>query len=266
MSSNNWFPTAGKPPFINKLLTHQQFQEYIHQYDFGTVPPTKLVLHHTYEPTLEDWNGLKSMLGMQRHYAGLGWSAGPHIYAAPDGIWLATPMYDVGVHANACNGSVAEGWYSIGLEMVGRYDNVLPSGEVWKNALCVMDGFYTVRGLPITGLSLLLHRECNKQKSCPGWSVTKDWVMDEIMKYRDGKLTPNLSAWRLTEDATIRQGPSLFFPAVRLLALAEANLGPNVYFFDSIQNGYGHLAKLPPLQYDEGFVRLGAFERLDTVS
>lgn len=263
MSSNNWYLASGKPPFINKVLTRQQFREYIRNYDFGKIPPNKLVLHHTYEPTLEDWNGLRSMLGMQRYYAGLGWSAGPHIYAGPDGIWLATPMYNVGVHANACNGSEAEGWYSIGLEMVGRYDNVLPSGEVWENALCVMDEFYTVRRLSITGGSLLLHRECNKQKSCPGWKVTKDWVVSEIRKYRERQFAPTLSAWRLTRDTMIYQGPSVAFPNVRLLTLAEVQLGPNVYLFDSIQNWFGHLAKLPPLQYDEGFVQLDAFERLD---
>ena len=92
-------PTTGTPPMIGRQLTIAQWLAYVAGYDFGPVAPSRLVLHHTFVPTVAQWSGLRSMQSMQRFYAGKGWTAAPHIYAAPDGIWLFTPMHDVGIHA-----------------------------------------------------------------------------------------------------------------------------------------------------------------------
>lgn len=257
MSTNSWFTPTGSPPFINRVLQRSEFQEYIRGYNFGPIRPTKLVLHHTYRPRVSEWQGLKSMQAMQRYYKGLGWRAAPHIYVAPDGIWLATPMEDVGVHANACNGSVGEGWYSIGLEMVGDYDLVRPSGEVWKNALCVMDEFFQVRGLPIDSTTLLMHRQCNKTKSCPGNAVSYNWVVAELLAYRIGLEKPKLSAWVATKDTWIHQGPDASFPTVR-----PVTVGNEMLLADGTNSGWIHMAELGAFQDDEGFVRIGDLERI----
>ncbi|HEU5013167.1 MAG TPA: N-acetylmuramoyl-L-alanine amidase [Roseiflexaceae bacterium] len=175
------FPTTGAPPFIDRMLSVADWLNYVANYDFGPVAPTRVVLHHTWSPTVEQWAGLRSLQGIQRYYAGLGWTAGPHLFVGPDGIWLATPMRDIGIHAGVGNSGTINGrlWYSIGLEMVGDYDRVRPSGPVWDNVKAVLGGLS--RRLNIAPRQLIsFHRDYTNQKSCPGWAVTKDWVFGEV--------------------------------------------------------------------------------------
>jgi hypothetical protein len=181
-------PTSGSPPFILKRLTIDEWLAYVAAYDFGPVAPSMLVLHHTWKPTIAQWQSRASMAGMQSYYQGKGWKAGPHVYAAPDGIWLATPMHTEGIHANAFNGGRRNGhyWYSIGLEMVGDYDDERPSGAVWDASLAVIGGLS--RRLNIPPLELIrFHREANPQKSCPGRAVTMAWVQEEVRAWLDGR-------------------------------------------------------------------------------
>jgi hypothetical protein len=178
MSRN--FVATGSPPFINEKLSIAEWYEYVASYNFGSIPPSRVVLHHTWKPTVAQWRGLASMKGMQTFYAGKGWTAAPHIYVGPDGIWLATPMSDVGIHAGSGNSGNWNGkWsYSIGLEMVGNYDSKRPDGAVWEGSKAVMAGL--AKRLNIAPRSLIyFHRDFSK-KSCPGWAVTKEWVWGEV--------------------------------------------------------------------------------------
>lgn len=173
------FPATGSPPMIGRKLSIPEWQNYVANYDFGRLAPSRLVLHHTYRPDENQWRGLASMRGMQTFYRGKGWTAAPHIYVAPDGIWLFTPMSQIGIHAGTGNGSLRAGWYSIGLEMVGYFDKRRPSGPVWDYAKAVMGGLSRRLNIPPRQL-ISFHRDYTNQKSCPGWSVTKEWVWGEV--------------------------------------------------------------------------------------
>ncbi|RMD81001.1 MAG: N-acetylmuramoyl-L-alanine amidase, partial [Chloroflexi bacterium] len=70
------FPTEGSPPFINRMLTIAEWRNYVANYDFGRLAPSRLVLHHTYRPDETTWRGLTTMRGIQKFYAGKGWTAG----------------------------------------------------------------------------------------------------------------------------------------------------------------------------------------------
>jgi len=173
------YPTTGMPPMIGKMLSIPEWLDYIANYQFSALKPTKVVLHHTWVPTIEQWHGLTSMKNMQTYYGNKGWTSAPHAYIGPDGIWLFTPLRDIGIHANAGNGSRAAGWYSIGIEMVGNYDNARPSGAIWDAAKAMMGGISRKLGIAPRNL-ISFHREYNTAKSCPGWAVTKDWVFAEV--------------------------------------------------------------------------------------
>ncbi|OAN44251.1 N-acetylmuramoyl-L-alanine amidase [Chloroflexus islandicus] len=183
------FPTEGSPPFINRMLTIAEWREYVAKYDFGRLAPSRLVLHHTYRPDETTWRGLTTMRGIQKFYAGKGWTAGPHIFTGPDGIWLATPMSQIGIHAGTGNGSLAQGWYSIGLEMVGYFDKVLPSGKVWEHSVAVMGELSRRLKIPPRQL-ISFHRDYTNQKSCPGWAVTKEWVWSQVEAYLNNAAPP----------------------------------------------------------------------------
>lgn len=176
------FSAAGTPPMIGKMLSINEWLRYVADYAFTSLQPTKVVLHHTWRPTVAQWRGLRSMQGMQQYYAGKGWTSAPHIYVGPDGIWLFTPMSQIGIHANMGNGSLMAGWYSIGVEMVGDYDHVRPSGFIWEATKAVIGGVsQRLNSAPHQLLSF--HREYTQTKSCPGWAVTKDWVGAEVDRW-----------------------------------------------------------------------------------
>jgi len=183
------FPTEGTPPFINRRLSVAEWRSYVAGYGFGRIAPSRVVLHHTYRPDEASWAGLSSMRGMQRFYAGKGWTAGPHIYCAADGIWLATPMSQVGIHAGIGNGSLSQGWYSIGLEMVGLFDSRVPSGPTWQHALAVMGELSRRLRIPPRQL-ISFHRDYTNAKSCPGWAVSKAWVWGQVEAYLNGATPP----------------------------------------------------------------------------
>jgi hypothetical protein len=180
--------TTGMPPMIGRCLTIPQWLDYVARYQFGQLTPSKVVLHHTWRPTVQQWRGLASMQGMQRYYAGKGWTSAPHIYVAPDGIWLFTPMKDIGIHAGPGNGSLKAGWYSIGVEMVGDYDRERPSGAVWEGTKAVLGGLSRRLGIAPATL-IAFHRDYSK-KSCPGWAVTKEWVIGEINAWLNNVAPP----------------------------------------------------------------------------
>lgn len=110
--------TSGSPPMIIRRLSVRAWDAYIGDYAFSWRLPSRVILHHTWRPTAASWRGAESMRAMQRYYAGLGWSSCPHLYCAPDGIWLAAPLSRIGIHAGRGNGSVAEGcgWASPGTD------------------------------------------------------------------------------------------------------------------------------------------------------
>lgn len=186
------FPTTGSPPMIGRVLNVAEWRAYLASYDFGPVAPTRLVLHHTWKPTLASWRGLASMRGMQHYYhTRFGWSSAPHIYVAPDGIWLFTPMSRVGIHAGTGNQGTTNGvwWYSIGLEMVGNYDRVRPAGAVWEYARTVMGTLSQRLDIPPRRL-ISFHRDYTNEKSCPGWAVTHQWVYAEVEAWLNNRPPP----------------------------------------------------------------------------
>ena len=136
---------------------------------------SRLVVHHTWRPTLSQWRGAASMSALGRYYKNdvawydskgakrKGWSAGPHLFIADDGIWQGTPLTAEGVHAGACN------QVAIGVEVVGDYD----SGD-WPDlvrmyvvgALAALSDHLDIPLREIVG-----HRDCGSPKSCPGKAI-----------------------------------------------------------------------------------------------
>jgi hypothetical protein len=185
------FSTQGTPPIIGRVLTVDEWRDYVARYNFRDMPPTRIVLKHTFSPTLEQWQGQKSLLGIQEFDASKGYTAGAHIYAGPDGIWLFTPMSQVGIHSAAGNSGDSNGqhWYSIGIVMIGYYDRERPSGAVWENTKSVIGALSQRLQIPPENL-VTFHRDYSKSTSSPGWAVTKDWVIDEVKQWMEANPLP----------------------------------------------------------------------------
>lgn len=184
---------------VGKKLTEAEFLVYVQQKDFGTIRPQEIVLHHTWKPTLETWAGEKTIQALKTYYEGLGWNAGPHIFVAPDGIWLFTDMSRVGIHAGAGNaiwqrnGQTLRGYYqpnatlvtySIGVEVVGNYDEKIWPDDLKSRVLFVLSTLKTQLG--ITTNEITFHRDYSP-KTCPGNMITRAWFEQQLTQYEHQK-------------------------------------------------------------------------------
>lgn len=160
---------------INRRLDLHEFRDYVATYDFGTEPANKLVIHHTWRPTKDGWGGARSIGGLKRYYEGKDWPAGPHLFIADDGIWLFSPMRKDGIHAGELNHR------SIGIEVVGDYDEEKWTGKTKENTLGAIKVLMTQLG--IDKQNIFFHRDVSP-KSCPGHAITKDWLFAELDDFR----------------------------------------------------------------------------------
>lgn len=187
---------------LNKKLTLNDFKAYISSFNFAPLNPTKIVLHHTWRPTKDQWQGQKSINGIKSFYEGKGWSNGPHLFIAEDGIWLFTPMNKQGIHAGIGNTK------SIGIEIVGDYDNEVWTGKTKENVLGVVKSL--MDKLKITPENIMFHRDYSS-KSCPGKAITKEWVLSQLspeidqaaLKIAEANLKIDTDfAWKAVEKAS----------------------------------------------------------------
>ena len=68
-------PTTGMPPMIGRRLSIPEWLSYIAAYEFGSTTPARVVLHHTFSPTVDQWAGMRSIQGIQRFYVQKGWTS-----------------------------------------------------------------------------------------------------------------------------------------------------------------------------------------------
>ena len=159
-----------------RCLTPEQFREHVDQLNWDSWRPSEVILHHTWKPTVESWQGAFTIEAMRRVYEERGWVSGPHVFVAQDGIWLFTPLTEPGTHVSGRNHC------SIGIEMIGDYDEVRPSGTILSYTLIVLRTLLDTLGLD----SVAFHRDY-ADKSCPGWAVTHDWVEGLLQEVRVSK-------------------------------------------------------------------------------
>lgn len=125
-------------------------------------------IHHTFRPTVQQWRGRFSMAGLVNFYRDeKQWTAGPHLFLAPDGIWQLTPLNMPGVHAHdPCNSTH---W---GIEVVGDYTAQPWSPPLTNLVLDTLAVLFRWRGLVVSAETLNSHNTCpNNATSCPGAAV-----------------------------------------------------------------------------------------------
>jgi hypothetical protein len=170
-------------------FTPDEFQTYVAGLRWKLWKPQFLTLHNTAEPNLAQWNhsGLGKVAGERRvqnlnHYYKVvqGWHSGPHIFVAPDLIWVACDLTANGVHAS-CYNSV-----SIGVEMVGDYSTeAFDSGDGAKVRDNTVAALAILRkALKIDPRTLHFHKECLRDHhDCPGKNVVKADVIARVQAW-----------------------------------------------------------------------------------
>jgi hypothetical protein len=168
-----------------RCLSIEQFVRHVEDLDFPYGLPTRIFLHHTWKPTRETWAGLHTILGMKAYYERQlwtdldgrvheGWTAGPHLFVADDGIWLFSDLRQDGVGVAGHN---RDSWH---LEMVGNYDVRLPDGATLHNTIAALGIMHERIGLPPERINF--HRDYST-KTCPGVQVQKSWVIPQVQRW-----------------------------------------------------------------------------------
>lgn len=207
--------------YIGEALTGQEFIDYVATYDFGSVPPSFVVIHNSANPDASwaklnndpaiKWDrneaGLSSeqikakrkpqLDAIKNYYVSLGWTSGPHLFVDEKWIWLFTPMYDVGTHAksgNSYHDASGQLHYSIGIETVGWFGNVgWPESMQKLLQIAVQSLEKRLKNFAIEykhaptnqpashDHSISFHRDYNKPE-CPGAVITPDYAIPILSK------------------------------------------------------------------------------------
>jgi len=168
-----------------RVLSADEFVHYVESLDFPHPRSNRIFLHHTWRPTRAEWRGRDSIMAMKAFYEQRlwkdsegqlheGWTAGPHLFIADDGIWLFSDLRYDGV------GVYGQNYRSRHIEMVGNYDAQLPSGQLLENTVAALGVLHERLGLDINHLNF--HRDFST-KSCPGWAVEKAWIIPQVAEW-----------------------------------------------------------------------------------
>lgn len=188
--------------YEGKGYTPDEFIRYVDRYDFGSVPPNFIVLHHTFRPSIStasagaqyDWDSGEAGMTDQQIYAKrkrrldairdyyrytLGWDRGPHLFIDERYIWTFTPMFYVGIHAAEGNGAIPN--YSVGIEVIGYYEYRQWAPPIARNVGLAVAAIrrrlgtfeYVHRRGPG---AISSHRDYNKP-TCPGAAITESYYL-----------------------------------------------------------------------------------------
>jgi len=184
-------------------------------------------IHHTDRPTEADWvaRGGWAYWGpaLARYYRSLGWTAMPHVFAAPDGWHVLWPLDQDGR-------GVGGGYLEPGLrhiEICGNYNERLPSGETLRHAL---DATVTIQRLGGLGPGAVTHHTAvvgPGVTECPGAMLMAnwDWFTGLVAaEWWRRKVAETITAARWNTEQGIRELEAAIARQEAAVAAAQAQL------------------------------------------
>jgi N-acetyl-anhydromuramyl-L-alanine amidase AmpD len=146
--------------------------------------PKRIVVHHTWKPTIEDFKGAATIRAIQRyHQVDSGWSdIGYHYLIAPNGdVYEGRPANVIGAH---CGNAPVKGGKrvfgntgSIGIAVIGNFDEGAETPTQSQMARLVQLIVWLQGVYKISHEALFGHRECSKPplaKTCPGKTLSDE--------------------------------------------------------------------------------------------
>lgn len=173
-------------PAVKYALTQEQFRAYVQTLVWPSWRPSLVVWHNTAAPSLAQWEateaqdraagrvpGTTRINNLEQYFRhGQNWSGAPHLFIAPDFIWVFNPLTTPGVHSPSWNS------ISWGFEMVGDFDKETDeSGDglkVKNNCIFATAVLCNAIGLE-PSKAIRLHKEDPRTThDCPGRLIAQD--------------------------------------------------------------------------------------------
>lgn len=228
-------------PAIKKAFTQSEFQVYVSGLVWPRWRPSMVVWHNTAAPDLEQWAktsaedrqkgltpGTTRINNLERYFRDeRGWPGAPHLFIAPDYIWVFNPLTAPGVHSPSWNN------LALGFELIGDYsreDADTGAGlRVKNNAIFATALLCEALGLN-PDIAIKLHKEDPKTThDCPGRHLAENkfkmvFTVKALMTGGEHGPTQPIAeaAGRrgvvITDDLNVRTGPGVSNPAVTSLS------------------------------------------------
>lgn len=149
----------------------------------GTREVSKLLLHHTWNPSHAEWHGLKSMNGMMSFWyerqkkEGWHYPPGGHFVAEPNGGIFQAFALDVPLNASS---QMDANKHGIALETVGNFDTGHDrlEGDQAHTVIGLLAGLCVRYGLQ--GEDVFFHRNFTNEKSCPGTGLDRAVIRQRV--------------------------------------------------------------------------------------
>lgn len=264
-------------PAVKKDFDQDGFREYVVGLRFGAWRPSLIVWHNTAAPSLAQWMksaaddakagrtpGISRINALENYFKnGRGWPGAPHLFIAPDRIWVFNPLTAPGTHSPSWNNR------SIGIEMIADFDREDDdSGDGLKVRNHTI--FATAILCETFGLdpahAIKLHREDPRTThACPGQDFARDKTEavaavvallsgGEHDDHEDIEAPPPAPKARtglvLADDLSVRKGPGVTNKSVALLSK-----GDRVTILGEAKNGSTNWLKIrTPAGYEPFWV------------
>jgi len=180
---------------VGKLFKAADFASYVDTVKFGVWRPRFVVVHNTSSPDLKtfakwqtrnppvtDEKWAQNLVGYYRDQQH--WSAGPHLFATPNGILAFTPLNVPGTHTPSWNS------ISWGVETVGEFQSEAFDGPVRDNLIAALGILHAKAGLQplpyqrgVRGLHFHKEDPATTHRSCPGKNMVKAKVVAAVKDY-----------------------------------------------------------------------------------
>ncbi|HHY72425.1 MAG TPA: N-acetylmuramoyl-L-alanine amidase [Bacillus bacterium] len=169
-----------------KAYTTRDFQLFIQSVSVKR-KITHIQIHHTWKPRKSDYNGETTIAGMWRyHKETRGWQdIGQHFSVAPDGlIWdgRSLELDPAGIAGHNSGG--------IMFEMIGNFDQGEEKLEGQQLDAIVVAIRALMEKFKLSLSSIVFHRE-HSPKTCPGTSITKEWLVNEVKNRKIQEVATN---------------------------------------------------------------------------
>ena len=264
-------------PAVKRGFDQDSFREYVAGLRFTAWRPSLIVWHNTAAPSLAQWvksaaddakagrtPGISRINALENYFKNdRGWSGAPHLFIAPDRIWVFNPLTAPGTHSPSWNTR------SIGIEMIADFDREDDdSGDglkVRNHAIFATAILCETFGLD-PAHAIKLHREDPRTThACPGQDFARDKTEavasviallsgGEHDDREDIEAPPPAPKARtglvLADDLSVRKGPGVTNKSVALLSK-----GDRVTILGEAKNGSTNWLKIrTPAGYEPFWV------------
>jgi len=173
-------------PAVKQPFTQTAFQPYVAGLVWSSWRPGKIVWHNTAAPSLEQWlksaredvregriPGTSRINSLEYYFWKLkGWKGAPHLFIAPDFIWVFNPLTAPGTHSPSYNNT------ALGIEMVGDFskedDDSGDGLKVKNNTINATAVLCSTLGLDPAEAILLHKQDPFTTHDCPGKDIAED--------------------------------------------------------------------------------------------